>query len=203
MLDRHLRLNGAVFYSDYQDIQLSSLFNALPLTQNAASGEAWGAELELTGRFGALGFNAGLGWLSAQFAQDAVIVNTVTNQLQGVAKGADLPFSPELTANAGVDYEIPLGARGRLVPRVQWSHVGEQLATPFPSVASIVPSHDIIDLRLTYAHDAGWQVEAFANNATDRTYIAAQIQNSTSATGGLIYGAPRQYGIRIKADFGP
>jgi len=203
MLDRHLRLNGAVFYSDYQDIQLSSLFNALPLTQNAASGEAWGAELEVTGRFGALGFNAGLGWLDAQFAQDAFIVNTVTNLQQTVSKGADLPFSPELTANAGVDYEIPLGARGRLVPRLQWSHVGEQLATPFRSVASIVPSRDVIDLRLTYAHDAGWQVEAFANNVADRTYIAAQIQNSTSATGGIIYGAPRQYGIRIKADFGP
>jgi iron complex outermembrane receptor protein len=203
MLDRRLRVNAAVFHSDYQDIQLSSLFNALPLTQNAASGEAWGAELELTGRFGALGFNAGLGWLDAQFAQDALIVNTVTNQLQRVAKGAELPFSPELTANAGVDFEIPLGARGRLVPRVQWSHLGEQLATPFPSVASIVPSRDLVDVRLTYAHDAGWQVEGFVNNATDRTYIAAQIQNSTSATGGIIYGAPRQYGIRIKADFGP
>ena len=42
-------------------------------------------------------------------------------------------------------------------------------------------------------------MEAFANNATDRTYIAAQIQNSTSATGGIIYGAPRQYGVRVKA----
>ncbi len=203
MLDRRLRVNGAVFWSDYQDIQFSSLFNALPLTQNAASGEAKGAELEVTGRFGPLGLTAGLGWLDAQFAEDALIVNTVTNQQQLVASGADLPFSPGLTANAGIDYEIPLGANGRLIPRVQWSHLGEQLATPFPSVASIVPSRDLIDLRLTYANDAGWQVEAFANNATDRTYIAAQIQNSTSATGGIIYGAPRQYGLRVKADFGP
>jgi iron complex outermembrane receptor protein len=81
--------------------------------------------------------------------------------------------------------------------------VGEQLATPFPGVASIVPSRDLLDLRLTYAHDNGWQVEAFATNVTDRTYIAAQIQNTTSATGGIIYGAPRQYGLRFKADFGP
>ena len=71
MLDRHLRVNGDVFYSDYSDIQLSSLFGGLPLTQNAASGKSWGAELEVTGRFGAWGFNAGIGYLDAQFAEAA------------------------------------------------------------------------------------------------------------------------------------
>ncbi|MND03523.1 hypothetical protein D3C83_233830 [compost metagenome] len=47
-----------------------------------------------------------------------------------------------------------------------------------------------------------WQVEAFANNLADDTYIASQIQNSTSATGGIIYGAPLQYGARVKFTFG-
>ena len=40
VLDRRLRVNGAVFYSDYRTSSFSSLFNALPLTQNAASGKA-------------------------------------------------------------------------------------------------------------------------------------------------------------------
>jgi iron complex outermembrane receptor protein len=69
VLDGRLRINGDVFYSDYKDIQLSSLYNGLPLTQNAASGEAWGAELEVTGRFGGFGVNAGIGWLDATFAE--------------------------------------------------------------------------------------------------------------------------------------
>jgi iron complex outermembrane receptor protein len=47
LADRRLRVNGDVFYSDYTDIQLSSLFNGLPLTQNAASGEAYGASWRL------------------------------------------------------------------------------------------------------------------------------------------------------------
>jgi iron complex outermembrane receptor protein len=200
LADKRLRLNGSFFYSDYKDIQFSSLFNALPLTQNAASGKAVGAELELTGRFGAWGVNAGLGYLDAEFAKAASIVNTVTNVLTLVPKGAELPFSPEVTFNAGVDYGIELGG-GRLVPRVQWSYVGRQIATPFPSAVTIVPSRSLFDLRLIYERD-NWQVEAFSNNATDRTYIASQIQNSTSATGGIIYGAPRQYGLRAKVNFG-
>ena len=34
------------------------------------------------------------------------------------------------------------------------------------------------------------------------TYIASQIQNTTSATGGIIYGAPRQFGLRASMQFG-
>ena len=200
LADKRLRLNGSVFYSDYKDIQFSSLFNALPLTQNAASGKSAGAELELTGRFGGWGVNAGLGYLDAEFARAASIVNTVTNAQQTVPKGAELPFSPEFTVNAGVDYGFAVGD-GRLTPRVQWSYVGRQIATPFPSAVTIVPSRNLIDLRLSYER-GNWQVEAFANNATDKTYIASQIQNSTSATGGIIYGAPRQYGLRARFAFG-
>jgi iron complex outermembrane receptor protein len=159
-----------------------------------------GGELELTGRFGAWGVNAGLGYLDAEFAKAASIVNTVTNVQTLVPKGASLPFSPELTLNAGIDYAFEVGG-GRLTPRVQWSHVGSQLATPFPTVATLVPSRSLVDVRLTYERD-NWQVEAFSNNVADKTYIASQLQNSTSATGGIIYGAPRQYGLRAKVNFG-
>jgi iron complex outermembrane receptor protein len=200
VLDGHLRVNGDVFYSDYKDIQLSSLYNGLPLTQNAASGEAWGAELEVTGRFGGFGVNAGVGWLDATFAEDALIVNTSTNVQQVVPSGSDLVFSPEFTISAGVDYRIPLG-NGTLVPRVQWSYIDRQLATPFPTTATIVPSRDIWDARLTWNQGDHWQVEAFVTNFADQTYIASQIQNSTSATGGIVYGAPLQYGARVKFTF--
>ena len=68
-------------------------------------------------------------------------------------------------------------------------------------MATLVPSRSLVDVRLTYERD-NWQVEAFSNNVADKTYIASQLQNSTSATGGIIYGAPRQYGLRAKVNFG-
>ncbi|MEO8307997.1 MAG: TonB-dependent receptor [Pseudomonadota bacterium] len=200
-LDNHLRVNSAVFYSDYKDIQLSSLYNALPLTQNAASGQAWGAELEMQGRFGGFGFNAGIGWLDATFAEDATIVNTSTNAQQLVPKGSSLVFSPDWTLSAGAEYVFQL-ANGTLTPRIQWSHVDEQLATPFPSAATIVPAHSLWDARLTWNSGGHWTVEAFVSNLADKTWVASQIQNSTSATGGIIYGSPMQYGARVRINFG-
>ncbi|PSJ42325.1 TonB-dependent receptor [Sphingomonas deserti] len=206
LLDRHLRINADIFRSNYKDIQLASLLNGLPLTQNAASGTAWGAEFELTAQFGGFSFNGGIGWLDAQFADDVCVNNTnnpvgtpslcggVADQL--VPKGQELPFSPEWTINAGAQYAFALGSDVTLTPRVQWSHVSRQIGTPFPSAFSDVPARDVVDARLTLDLGARYRLEAFVNNLTDEVYIASQIQNASSANGGYIFGAPRQYGIR-------
>lgn len=209
LLDRHLRVNGSVFYSDYKDIQLSSLVGGLPVTQNALSGRAYGAELELTGQFGGLGFNLGAGYLDAQFDNAACISDTNSpgtdvgcpTNLRFVPKGRTLPFSPKWTVNAGVQYTISMGEVD-ITPRVQWSHLAHQFATPFPSVNTLVPSRDLFDARITFDIGDRYTVEAYANNLTDKRYIATQIQNSSSADGGIIYGAPRTYGLRVKVQIG-
>jgi iron complex outermembrane receptor protein len=210
LMNGRLRLNGDVFTSDYKDIQLASLRNGLPTTQNAATGEAVGAEFEADLQLGQFSFNAGIGWLDATFAEDTCINNTnaaagtdpgcsTGNRL--VPQGQQLPFSPEWTVNAGAEYEFELGNDMTLTPRIQFSHVSEQYATPFPSALTLVPEHDVVDLRLSFRPNDALLVEAFANNATDEVYIASQIQNSSSADGGIIYGAPRQYGVRARFNF--
>ena len=208
-LDNRLRVNGDVFYSEYQDIQLSSLLGTLPVTQNAAAGRSYGAELEVTGQFGNFGFNAGAGYLHARFKGDSCITDTNSagtdpgcpTNLRKVPDGRVLPFSPEWTINAGAQYEIPISDESSITPRVQWSHLAEQVATPFPSVNTIVPARDVFDARITWQLNEHHKLEAFVNNFTDERYIASQIQNSSSADGGIIYGAPRTYGIRSVIKF--
>jgi iron complex outermembrane receptor protein len=207
--DNHLRINGDVFYSDYKDIQLSSLVNALPVTQNALKGRGKGGELEVTAVFGGFNANLGLGYLDAKFNNSACISDTNSpgtdagcpTNLRFVPKGRDLPFSPDWTINAGVQYTVNLNDID-VTPRVQWSHLSRQYATPFPSVNTTVPGRDIFDARLTFDWGTAYKLEAFVNNLTDKTYIATQIQNSSSADGGIIYGAPRTVGLRLKVDIG-
>ncbi len=206
LLDGRVQLNGSVFVSDYQDIQLASLAGGLPVTQNAASGEAMGAELEVRGVMGGFAYNAGVGYLDASFNGDACINDTnnagtdagcaTGNRL--VPDGRVLPFSPEWTINAGLEYEFDVGDGRTLTPRLQFSHVSEQNATPFPSLNTIVPERDLWDFRLTYRPTDNLTLEGFVMNLTDELYIASQIQNSSSADGGIIYGAPRMIGARVK-----
>lgn len=209
LLDRHLRVNGDVFYSDYKDIQLSSLVGGLPVTQNALAGTSWGGELEVTAQFGGFSANIGLGYLDAKFANSACISDTnapgtdagCPTNLRFVPKDRVLPFSPDWTINAGMQYTFALG-NVEITPRVQWSHLSEQFATPFPSVNTLVPGRDIFDARLTLDISRSYKIEAFVNNLTDKTYIASQIQNSSSADGGIVFGAPRTFGVRLRVDFG-
>jgi iron complex outermembrane receptor protein len=204
--DRHVRVNGDVFLSRYKDIQFASLFNGLPLTQNAASGKSKGAELEVTGQFGGLSFNGGVGYLDAKFAKNACINNTNnpagTPALCGgaanefVPAGRVLPLSPKWTINAGAQYQIGFGDSFSVTPRLQWSYLSRQLATPFPSLFTVVPARSVVDGRVTFDIGQAYRLEAYVTNLTDKTYIASQIQNASSANGGYIYGAPRQYGLR-------
>jgi iron complex outermembrane receptor protein len=201
-----LRLNGALFYSDYDGIQLSALTPVgtppalLPNTLNAAPAEIYGAELELTGQFDRLGFNVGVSALNSEFTEDAVLTDSQTNTNRLVPEGSVVPFAPELTATGGIQYEFRVGST-RLTPRVQVSYIDEQLATPFRYVATTVPARTVTDVRLTWLPTEHLKLEAFATNVFDEEYIAVQLQDASSAQGGIIYGAPLQYGLRATYDF--
>jgi iron complex outermembrane recepter protein len=206
LADGRLRFNSAVFYSDYEGIQLSALTPVgtppalLPNTLNAAPAEIYGVEVELTGQFGGLGFNVGLSALNSEFTEDALLTDSQTNTNRVVPKGATVPFAPELTAIAGVQYEFELGSTS-LTPRIQVAYMDDQLATPFPYPATTVPSRTVTDVRLTWLPLDQLRLEAFATNVFDEEYIAVQVQDASSAQGGVIYGAPLQYGLRATYDF--
>ncbi len=206
LVNGRLRVNAAVFQSDYQGIQLSSLTAVgtppalLPNTLNAAPADIRGAELELTGKFSALEFNLGLSWLDSEFTRDALLTDSQTNTNRLVPEGSRVPFAPEITATAGIQYDLRAGS-WTLTPRLQASYMDEQLSTPFEYLATLVPSRTVADFRLIASPSANLRLEAFATNLLDETYIAAQVQDASSASGGIIYGPPRQVGVRARFDF--
>src|SRR5690606_37520608 len=131
-----LRINGALFYSEYDGIQLSSLTAVgtppalLPNTLNAAPAEMYGAELEMTGRFSNLEFNVGLSVLNSEFTEDAMLTDSQTNANSLVPAGSPVPFAPERTATAGLQYELRFGSWS-VTPRLQIAYMDAQLSTPF------------------------------------------------------------------------
>jgi len=206
-----LRVNGDVFYSAYEGIQLSALTpvpggGSLPNTLNAADATIMGAELEITGQFDNLGFNLGGSYLTSEFTEDKMLTDgsdtpTVTPAAnKNVPAGTSLPFTPKWTASGGIQYDI-VGNEVVLTPRLQASYIGEQYATAFPNWRTRVPSRIVTDFRLTLAPGEHIRLEGFVTNMFDKTYVAVQVQEASSASGGSIYGAPRQFGMRIKYSF--
>ena len=206
MLDGRLRVNGDVYYSIYDGVQMSALTAPapgepnVPNTLNGPEAKIYGAELELLGQFGGLGFNLGASYMEAKFDEAGEITDTVTNRNSSIVKGQGMPFAPAYTLSAGVEYAILFGDMS-LTPRLQASYMDEQYATPFKYTATRVSSRTVTDARLTFKPNASLTVEAFCSNLFDKTYIAVQLQDASSATGGYIFGAPRQYGARLKYQF--
>jgi iron complex outermembrane receptor protein len=207
VLDGRLRINGDVYYSIYDGIQLSALVPIAgtsslgPNTVNGPEARIYGAEIEMLGQFGGFGFNLGAAYMEGQFREAGSVTDSQTNQNRAIVKGQMMPFSPAYTLNAGVEYELVFGDNMTLTPRVQMSYMDEQYATPFKYAATRVPSRTVVDARLTFKPLENLTIEAFCTNLFDRTYIAVQLQDASSAQGGIIYGAPRQYGARLKYEF--
>lgn len=199
LFDHHLRFDADGFVSQYENLQLSSLTaNRLPFTENLSRSSSDGFEAEVTGRFDALQFNGGVAYVDARTNTGAALTdNSVTpSVLSFVPSGSRLPFAPEWTLNGGLQYDLRLG-EGRLTPRIQWNYVSTSYALLFENARTVVPAHDTWDLRVTYAPAADFSIEGFVLNLADKRYIAAQVQDSSSANGGIIYGNPRQFGVRL------
>ena len=81
------------------------------------------------------------------------------------------PYSPEITVNASIGYEIALGGDATLTPRVSIAHTSSQYAAIFQNTDYFrVPGRTTMDAFLILA--AGdWGVNAFVRNLTDKHYV--------------------------------
>lgn len=208
VLDGRLRINGDVYYSIYDGVQLSALTPIgpnggapfVPNTLNGPEANIYGAELELLGQFGGFAFNFGASYMEGKFDEAGEVTDTVTNVNTPIVKDQAMPFAPAYTLTGGVEYEMLFGDMS-LTPRIQAAFLDEQYATPFKHPQTRVPSRTVIDARLTFKPTEALTVEAFASNLFDKEYVAVQLQDASSAAGGYIYGPPRQYGARLKYEF--
>lgn len=110
--------------------------------------------------------------------------------------GNEQSYAPEVTFNAGVEYEWVMADGATLTPRIDYSHIGESWTSIFNNEArgDRLEARNLVNLRLTYQRD-DWTLAAYAVNATDQTYIAA-------INAGLRYaGPPRQFGLNLTRTF--
>jgi iron complex outermembrane recepter protein len=202
LAENHVRLNGSVFYYDYQNLQLSTTANcAQPggpqepcqVTRNAAKAKVKGIELESTlapaprHRLD----------LTATYLDGAYL------QYVPIAAGPDyagrpLDRSPEFTLGAAYTYSYPLvnesSLDAALRSRFSDSYVLTNTALP---AQYRQPSFSMTDISITYTAAADrWYVQGYARNLEDKiilTYV--------DGNGNVIPGDPRTIGVRAGMRF--
>ncbi len=201
-LDRMLRVNGAAYYYDYKNLQVSRIIevpNPVSLISNAASSTIKGLDLEITARPSrAFEVNIAYGYLDAKYDIYAFMTTDFSH--------TRMVRAPEHSVNVGAEWRIPVLGDGELSLRADYALTGDFFHEPgqgnilygtgIPLTAE--DGYGLLDLRATLTKD-NWKITAYATNVGDTKYRRTINALSTRVVG--FAGTPRIYGVKLGYNF--
>jgi iron complex outermembrane receptor protein len=207
-LANSMRLNLALFSSDYTNMQLTyrgpAPAGVAPFLTNAGESSIDGAEAEFTwAATDNLVIDASVGYL------DATIDNLDNIPLAvlppGLVEGNFLPFAPEWQTHLGIAYSGKIGKIG-IKPRVDASFQPTTYfdATNTPEIAQL---DDVLTVNASLVFDGGddsaWSVTLGVNNLTDEEYPIAGNSSLTTGSGyaEIAYSRPMEWFASLKFEF--
>ncbi|MFC7293059.1 TonB-dependent receptor [Hirschia litorea] len=198
-LDQKLRLTSSVYYSEYEDFQVSfrEAGNPIALTENTGAATQYGFEIDAymiahdyVDVFATYGYNF------SEFDDSDSNGNTQ------VRAGNTFRISPENTFSLGAEVHVPVGALELFaVPTYVWKD--EVYFSDENRPEELQDAYGLLDFKIGLRSESNnWEVSAFVENATDEEYLI-DYGNTGQAFGipTTIRGIPRWYGVKFKAKF--
>ena len=207
LLGNTLRLNVAVFDSDYTDMQVTYRGPApngvAPFLTNAGKASIKGAEAELTWLLAThWNIEASIGHLESRI--NRLDITPLAVIPPGLRVGNELPFAPRWQAHLGIAYTAHAASLS-ITPRVDASYQTRTFfdATDTPEIAEL-GGYTVLNASVLVSPGTGsWRLTVGANNATDKIYRVAG--NSSLSTGSgyaeVAYARPREYFATISYAF--
>lgn len=194
--DRRLRINGAVFHNDYNDVQITQLVSVAPTTQNGGSATIDGAELEIKALpIDKLTIGANFGYTFAHWIALAPGAS--------IALGDKFAFTPMYNLSASVSYAAELSNGWRLTPRVDTSYRATQYYDAVNSPDLRQPGYSVTNASLTASPpDMNLDIVFHVDNMFNQVYLVSG--DSDLPTAGLsegIYGRPRTFLGTVRVAF--
>lgn len=193
--DRRLRVNGAIFYNKYKDLQrtvlgVSEEAGVIQSVFNAADASIKGAEIEVTALLTrGLTLSANYGYTDATY-----------DRFEGIPNPEDREFVrvPKHTGQAALSYETELGNGGRILARAAANHTGKYFFDD-PNLL-FQKAYTLVDATLAYTTPSRITFTVYGKNLTKTEY--SHWGSTLGALGqNLFPGAPRTFGLRVSGQF--
>ena len=195
-LDDRLRLNTAVFWSDYDDIQVNvqsdptnpSVIDVV----NAGTATVKGVELELSALLtDALTVSLDYAYLDAGFDE---VVNAAGVD---VADAYRFVEAPRNSYALRLQYEVPGIAVGALTASADYSWQDDKY-TSSNDPRYVIEAYGLLNARLSYAEiplfDGELSAAVWGRNLDNKTYYSAFINAGLPTA---MFGEPRSYGVDV------
>lgn len=198
-LDGRARLNTAIFFADYKDVQIPGSVIVLgpPVTfqgtvTNAGAAEMYGLEMEGFARFtDRLSGSLSVGFIDAEYTEFVVGGVDVSDQ-------RDVQNTPDWTGNAALTYGLPLSlgsASGTLsfMGSASYRDDTQQFELPIPLLDQ--SDYWLYDASISWATDDGrMRFGVYGRNLSDKRHIVSGYNFPGAATDNSVlafYGNPR------------
>lgn len=216
------RLNTALFYVEYTDMQRATIVTTPEGLQetvifNAAEVTASGLELELSALLTeSLSLNANLGLLDTEYDEFGLDLDLNPSTPEVSLSGNDVTRAPEVTAGLDLTWNGRLGNAGslRAIAGVYYEDesvyyyaidppsAGFPGGTPAPDFNTNIEERTLVNVSLTYTSpNENWYASVFGRNITDERY-----RNASQYVGGLwtfsTYAPPSIWGVELGINLG-
>ena len=210
LLDQRLHLSAAVFYMDWEDLQVSFQENLTDEdgnfilfggVDNADSATSKGVELSVAALLSEnLLLNVNVGYLDAKFDNFVALIDGENRTLDGET----IPNSPEWTISADAEYGFQYSDNWDGYVRLEWTYRDEinpnTRSLIFSGYPWDVPSYNFANLRIG-AENENFRLVAYVENLFDKTYYTNAYQKAF-AGGMFIEPGHQTYGLRVTYGFG-
>ncbi len=202
-----LRVNAALFSTNYDDIQMTYRLGVVPLLFNAGKASVEGGELEIAWTpTGQLHLDASVGYLDSGF--DSITPPPPFGAVSPTATAtlaSRLPFTPEWTTHVGVSYSFLLSNSWALTPRLDSSYTASQFfdagnSAEISQTGGVTLWNGSLTLE---SPDSAWRIALNAQNLGDKRYPVAGTSSLSTSSGyaEVIYARPRTLSLSASYNF--
>jgi iron complex outermembrane recepter protein len=198
-LDNHLTVDGAAFYTVWDDIQqLVALPCGFQFRANSGQATIKGFDLEVHARpVNHLDLTAGVGFQHARISKSSPLIPSLQ-------EGDRVYEVPDWTANVGATYTIPLTDESGFVGTVNYSYTGDSVsASVDTNDPRLRPGYSLLDATLGYRL-RNYEIAFVGKNLTNTEANLGDNRSLAAETVGrprIVVNPPRTLGIELRAKF--
>ena len=201
LFDRRLLLNGAVFFSDYENIQSLVQQGISPVFANVGDGEISGLEVEFTGLVtDNLTLTGSLGYLDAEYTSlDPGIFPLAVLNPESLDLDDEFINTPKLSWYLGGEYRFPFQSGAHVALRVDYTYKDEIANDVMNNALLVQDEIDLVNASLSYTSaDSRWTVLVGGRNLTDERYIMSGFRNDGGGIISANYSRPREWYVTLR-----
>ena len=200
--DRKLRINAAVFYENWKDLQygLSPIGSAgVTNIYNAGNARVYGAEADFNLQLGHLTLSASGSYIDAKLTTDFCSIGAGGNVdctlgTVAVPRGTSLPVQPKFKGNATARYGFDIGQSSAFVQGSMLHQSGTRSYLTDLEANLLGPTKGFTTFDFSIGADFGrFTIEAFIQNAFDRRGI---LSINTVCVPSICGGGRRYYPVK-------